>query len=93
MNSTTLERSGGKLQTRKQILSLKIGKFSQDIVDGIPPCKILQQGLDGITKAAHHGLSVADFRIDDDAVEEAHWISKRQEPRIVNWGGGRTIPS
>jgi hypothetical protein len=30
---------------------------------------------------------VADFRIDDDAVEEAHWISKRQEPRIVNWGG------
>ncbi len=87
MNSTTLERSGGKLQTSKKILSLKIGKFFQDIIDGIPCCKILQQGLDGITKAPHHGLSMADFRIDNDTVEEAHQISKRQEPRVVNWGG------
>jgi hypothetical protein len=50
MPALELERLGGELQARPQVIALEIGKLLQQILEGIPCGKVFEQGFDRITQ-------------------------------------------
>jgi hypothetical protein len=89
------ERLRGKFQTRSQIVALKIGKFGQEILEGVASREVFQQRLDGIPQVPDGGFAVADVGVDRDTGKEWAYGHKQAGHPIRRAGqaGERCRPS
>src|ERR1700709_2078083 len=61
-----------ELQSRQDVLPFEILVVGQNLVGRHPGAQQLENRFNRITQAAGRGLPVADFGIDDDAIEKTH---------------------